>query len=60
MSAANQGSHGSTRRDLLIAGGAAFIALGGSAIGQPTRPTESTLLYKVSLEQMVAGWKSNP
>jgi hypothetical protein len=33
MSAANQGSHGSIRRDLLLAGGAAFTALGGSAIG---------------------------
>jgi len=60
MSDAKQGSQRSTRRDLLIAGGAAFIALGGSAIGQPTRPTESTLLYKVSVEQMIAGWKSKP
>ena len=48
------------RRDLLIAGGVTFIALGGSAIGQPARPTESTPLYKVSVEQMIAGWKSKP
>ena len=60
MSAANQGSHGSTRRALLIAGGAVFTALGGSAIGQPARPTECTPLYKVSVEQMIAGWKSKP
>jgi hypothetical protein len=60
MPDAQRGSHGSTRRDLLIAGGVTFIALSGSAIGQPTRPTESTLLYKVSVEQMIAGWKSKP
>jgi hypothetical protein len=60
MSDAKRGNHGSTRRDLLIAGGVTFIALSGSAIGQPTRSTETTLLYKVSVEQMIAGWKSKP
>lgn len=60
MSDAKQGSHCSTRRDLLIAGGITFIALGGPAIGQPARPTESTPLYKVSVEQMIAAWKSKP
>ena len=33
---AKQGSHRTTRRDLLVAGGAGFIALAGSAIGQTT------------------------
>jgi hypothetical protein len=60
MSAAKQGSHSSIRRDLLIAGGVTFIALGGSAIGQPARPAESTPLYKVTVEQIIAGWKGKP
>jgi len=60
MSDAKQSSHCSTRRDLLIAGGVTFIALGGSAIGQAARPAESTPLYKVTVEQMIAGWKSKP
>ncbi len=60
MSDAKQGSHSGTRRDLLIAGGVTFIALGGSAIGQAARPAESTPLYKVTVEQMIAGWKSKP
>jgi hypothetical protein len=57
---AKQGSHQSTRRDLLVAGGATFIALAGSAIGQKTRPTESTPLYKVTVEQMITDWKGKP
>jgi hypothetical protein len=60
MSDAKQGSDWGTRRDLLVASGVSFIALRGSAIGQPSRPAESTPLYKVTVEQMIAGWKSKP
>jgi hypothetical protein len=60
MSDAKQASHRVTRRDLLVAGGATFIALGGSAMGQTTRPAESMPLYRVTVEQMIADWKRKP
>lgn len=60
MSEAKQASHSGTRRDLLIAGGVTVIALGSSAIGQPARPAPSTPLYRTTVEQMIAGWKSKP
>jgi hypothetical protein len=60
MSDAKQASHLATRRDLLVAGGATFIALGGAAIGRAARPTESMPLYRVTVEEMIAGWKSKP
>jgi hypothetical protein len=60
MSDAKQNSRRVTRRDLLVAGGATVIALGGSATGQTARPTESMALYRVTVDQMIAGWKSKP
>jgi hypothetical protein len=57
---AKQASHQVTRRDLLVASGATFIALGGSAIGQTARPTESMPLYRTTVAQMIADWKSKP
>jgi hypothetical protein len=60
MSEAKEDSHQVTRRDLLVASGATFIAMGGSALGQTARPTESTPLYRVTIEQMIADWKSKP
>jgi hypothetical protein len=60
MSEAKQGSHSGTRRDLLVAGGGTVIALSSSAIGQPARPAASTPLYRMTVEQMIAGWKSKP
>lgn len=60
MSEAKQASHSGTRRDLLIAGGVTVIALGSSAVGQPARPAASTSLYRTTVDQMIAGWKSKP
>jgi hypothetical protein len=60
MSNGKHGSQGRTRRDLLVAGGVTFIAWGSSAIAQPVRPSESTVLSKMTVEQMIAGWKGKP
>jgi hypothetical protein len=60
MSDAKQDSHQVTRRHLLVASGATFIALGGSAIGQMAQPTESTPSYRVTVQQLIADWKSKP
>jgi hypothetical protein len=60
MSEAKQGSYRRTRRDLFIAGGVSFLTVGGTAFGQLARPTESTPLYTVTVEQMIASWKSKP
>jgi hypothetical protein len=60
MSDAKHGSQGGTRRDLLVAGGVTFIAWGSSAIAQPARLSESTVVYKMTVEQMIAGWKGKP
>jgi hypothetical protein len=60
MSEPKQSSHSGTRRNLLIAGGVTVIAVGSSAIGQPARPAASTPLYRTTVEQLIAGWKSKP
>jgi hypothetical protein len=59
MSDAKQSSHQVTRRDLVMAG-ATFIALGGAAIGQTARPTDSMPSYRVTVDQLIAEWKSKP
>ena len=59
MSDAKQSSHQVTRRDLVMAG-ATFIGLGGAAIGQTARPTDSMPSYRVTVDQLIAEWKSKP
>jgi hypothetical protein len=59
MSDAKQNSLQVTRRDLVVAG-AAFIALGGAAIGQTARPTESMPSYRVTVDQLIAEWMNKP
>lgn len=59
MSEAKQNSLQVTRRDLVVAG-ATFIALGGATIGQTARPTESMPSYRVTVDQLIAEWKSKP
>jgi hypothetical protein len=59
MSDTRQSSHQVTRRDLVVAG-ATFIALGGAAVGQTARPTESMPSYRVTVDQLITEWKSKP
>ncbi len=52
--------HQTTRRDILIVGGTAFVALAGLASGQTAQPTAPMALDQAAVERLIAGWKQKP